>query len=92
MSKVYVKMLTVLKNFVNYNVCIFLVMCAMCVDFTKQRITNNFASTHVKLVTFGIMGIYLCAIRTGGGSVWGFEVTQHGLKSLYCSLVQSNIK
>lgn len=50
----------------------FLVICAMCVDFTKQRITNNFASTHAKLVTFGIIGIYLCAIKTGGGSVWFF--------------------
>lgn len=69
MSKVYVKMFTVLKIFVNYNVCIFLVICAMCVDFAKQLITNNFASTHAKLVTFGIMGIYLCSIRTGCGSV-----------------------
>lgn len=62
MSKVYVKMFTVLKIFVNYNVCIFfLIIC------DKQLITNNFASTHAKLVTFGIMGIYLCAIRTGVG-------------------------
>lgn len=61
MSKVYVKMFTVLKIFVNYNVCIFFVIC------DKQLITNNFASTHAKLVTFGIMGIYLCAIRTGVG-------------------------
>lgn len=70
MSKVYVKMFTVLKIFVNYNVCIFLVICA------KQLITNNFASTHAKLVTFGIMGIYLCAIRTGVG-LCGFFVQSH---------------
>lgn len=61
MSKVYFKMFTVLKFFVNYNICIFLVICA------KQLIANNFASAHAKLVTFGIMGIYLCAIRTGVG-------------------------
>lgn len=68
MSKVYVKMFTVLKIFVNYNICIFLVICAMCVDFAKQLITNNFASTHAKLVTFGIMcvllgqGVGLCVV------------------------------
>lgn len=63
-------MFTVLKIFVNYNVCIFLVICA------KQLITNNIASTHAKLVTFGIMGIYLYAIRTGVG-LCGFFVQSH---------------
>lgn len=48
----------------------FLVICA------KQLITNNFASTHAKLVTFGIMGIYLCAIRTGVG-LCGFFFQSH---------------